>query len=84
MKENHKLLKIIDELDIKSKTVPLDVVESAAIKEVDERLAKLRIDEESKWAQRAKVKHVQQGGNNTKYFHLVANEKNRKKMIRTR
>jgi hypothetical protein len=50
MKENDKLLKIIDELDIKSKTVPLDVVESAAIKEVDERLAKLRIDEESKWA----------------------------------
>jgi hypothetical protein len=75
MKENNKFLKIIDELDIKSKTVPLDVVESASIKEADERLAKLRIDEESKWAQHSKVKHVQQGGNNTKYFHLVANGK---------
>jgi hypothetical protein len=43
--------------------------------EANEELAKLRRDEESKWAQRAKVKHVQKGGNNTKYFHLIANEK---------
>jgi hypothetical protein len=42
-------------------------------------LAKLRRDEETKLAQRAKVKHVQEGGNNTKYFPLVANGKNRKK-----
>ena len=45
------------------------------------KLAKLRLDEEAKWAQRAKVKHVQQGGNNTKYFHLIANCKHRKKKI---
>jgi hypothetical protein len=44
-------------------------------------LAKLRRDEESKWAQRAKVKHVQEGGDNTKYFHLVANGKHRRKRI---
>jgi hypothetical protein len=30
-------------------------------------------------AQREKVKHVQVGGSNTKYFHLVANGKYRKK-----
>jgi hypothetical protein len=41
----------------------------------------LRRDEETKWAQRAKVKHVQEGGNNTKYFHLVANGKHRKNKI---
>ena len=38
-------------------------------------------EEESKWAQRAKVKHIQEGGNNTKYFHLIANGKHRKKKI---
>jgi hypothetical protein len=37
--------------------------------------------EEAKWAQRAKVKHVQEGGNNTRYFHLIANGKHRKKKI---
>jgi hypothetical protein len=40
-----------------------------------------RRDEKTRWAQRAKVKHVQKGGNNTKYFHLVANEKHRRKKI---
>jgi mannosylglycoprotein endo-beta-mannosidase len=44
-------------------------------------LAKLRRSEESNWAQRAKVKHIQEGGDNTKYFHLIANGKKRKKKI---
>jgi hypothetical protein len=44
-------------------------------------LAKLHRDEETKWAQRAKVRHIQEGGNNTKYFHLITNEKHRKKKI---
>jgi hypothetical protein len=43
------------------------------------KITKLRRDEESKWAQRAKVKHIQQGGSNTKYFHLIANGNKRKK-----
>jgi hypothetical protein len=47
-------------------------------KESDECLASLRRDEESKWAQRAKVKHIQEDGDNTKYFHLIANGKHRK------
>jgi hypothetical protein len=46
---------------------------------VNDLLSKLRRYEESKWAQRAKVKHVQEGGNNMKYFHLIANGKHRKK-----
>jgi hypothetical protein len=45
------------------------------------KLAKMRREEESKWVQRAKVKHVQEGGNNTKYFHLIANGKHRRKQI---
>jgi hypothetical protein len=48
-------------------------------KEADIALAKLRRDEETKWAQRAKFKHNQDGSNNTKYFHLIANGKYRKK-----
>jgi hypothetical protein len=50
-------------------------------KKADEDLAKLCRDQDSKWAQRAKVRHIQEGGNNTEYFHLIANEKHRKKKI---
>ena len=52
-----------------------------AKREEDDCLAKLRRDEESKLAQRAKVRHIQEGGNNTKYFHLIDNGKHRKKKI---
>jgi hypothetical protein len=44
-----------------------------------ERINNLRQDEETKWAQRAKVKFVQEGGNNTKYFYFIANGKHRNK-----
>jgi hypothetical protein len=40
-----------------------------------------RWDEETKWAQCAKVKHIQEGGNNIKYFHLIADGKHRKKKL---
>jgi hypothetical protein len=78
-KEKERLLKIIDELDIKAESVPLNVSERDINKKADEELAKLHRDEETKWAQRAKVKHVQEGGNKTKYFHSIAEEKHRKK-----
>ena len=80
-KLKQKLILLIDELDIKAETSTLTTAECAVKKEADERMAQLRRDEESKWAQRAKVKHVQEGGNNTKYFHLIANGKHRKKII---
>jgi hypothetical protein len=76
-KEKERLLNIIDSLDIKAETSPLSESERSLKKESDERLAKLRRDEETKWAQRAKVKHIQEGGENTKYFHLIANGKHR-------
>ena len=75
------MIAIIDELDIKSKTIPLVAAERDELQNANDRLAKLRRDDEAKWAQRAKVKHVQEGGNNTKYFHLIANGKHRKKKI---
>ena len=80
-KQQDRLQLLIDELDIKAETCLLSTEERAAKKEADDFLAKLRRDEESKWAQRAKVRHVQEGGNNTRYFHLIANGKHRKKKI---
>jgi hypothetical protein len=78
-KEKKRLLTIIDELDIKAETVPLNTSESGRLREANEKLSNLRREEESKWAQRAKVKYVQEGGNNSKYFHLIANGKHRRK-----
>ena len=63
--KKEKLICLIDELDIKAETTPLSVAELAAKKQADECIARLRHDEEAKWAQRAKVKHIQEGGDNT-------------------
>jgi hypothetical protein len=68
-------------LDIKAETVPLNTFEREELKVANDKISKLRRDEEIKWAQRAKVKHVQEGGNNTKYYHLIANGKHRRKKI---
>ena len=80
-KEKERMLKIIDELDIKAESIPLSVGEQQVLREANDKICSLRRDEETKWAQRAKVKHIQEGGNNTKYFHLIANGKHRKKKI---
>jgi hypothetical protein len=78
-------LSIIDDLNIKAESNPLSTYEKEALRDANERLNKLRRDEETKWAQWAKVKHhVQEGGNNTKYFHLIANGKHREKNISIR
>jgi hypothetical protein len=79
--EKFRLTSIIDALDLKAETILLSDDERRCLKNANDELAKLRRDEETKWAQRAKVKHAQEGGNNTKYFHLVANGKHRKKKI---
>jgi hypothetical protein len=57
-KEKERLLNIIDSLDIRVESSPLSESERKEKKEADERLASLRRDEESKWAQRAKVKYI--------------------------
>jgi hypothetical protein len=85
--KGERLSLIIDELDIQAESCPLNKSERDKLRDANDKLCKLRREEESKWAQRAKVKHVQEGGNNTKYFHLIANGKHRKKMnlsVRTR
>jgi hypothetical protein len=60
-KEKQRLLDIIDVLDIKDKSTPLTSTETEALHLANDNLAKLHRDEESKWAQRAKVKHIQKG-----------------------
>ena len=73
------LSSIIDELELKAEFGPLSEADRLFKKGADEALSSLKRIEEAKWAQRAKVRHVQQCGNNTKYFHLIANGKHRKK-----
>jgi hypothetical protein len=65
-KEKERLLMLIDFLDIKAETCPLTERERLDLKQANDQLNKIRRDEEIKWAQRAKVKHIQEGGNNTK------------------
>jgi hypothetical protein len=78
-KEKERLTLLIYELDLKGETTPLSETERVYKKEDDIAIAKLQRDEDTKWAQRAKLNHIQEGGNNTKYFHLIANGKRRKK-----
>jgi hypothetical protein len=78
-KEKERLLSIIDHFDLKAEITPLSSPEREKLKKANESSNKLRREEESKWAQRAKVKHIQEGGNNRRYFHLIANGKHRKK-----
>ena len=80
-KEKERLSRLIDKLYIKAESVPLNTYERETLRKANDSICQLRRDEETKWAQRAKVKHVQEGGNNTKYFHLIANGKHRKKKI---
>jgi hypothetical protein len=60
-------------MDIKTESTPLSISERKTLKDATDHLNKLRRDEETKWAQRAKVKHVHE------YFHLTANGKHRNK-----
>jgi hypothetical protein len=70
---------IIDTLDRKAESCKLSTAELDSLHRANDELAILRREEEAKWAQRAKVKHIQKGKDNTKYFHIVANRKHRRK-----
>jgi hypothetical protein len=56
--ERDRLSHIIDILSCKAKTFPLDEEARAILCKASNDLAKLSHDEESKWLQRAKVKHI--------------------------
>ena len=59
-KEKEWLLSLIDFLDKQAEFSPLVKSERDSLREANACLAKLRRDEESKWAQRAKIKYVQE------------------------
>jgi hypothetical protein len=80
-KEKERLSFIIHTLDRKAESYKLSSAELDSLRKANDELATLHREEESKWAQREKVKHIQEGGDNTKYFYLVANGKHRRKTI---
>jgi intein/homing endonuclease len=59
----------------------LDVSNSGRFKELQEKHARLLIQEEAYWRQRAKTHWLQEGDLNTKFFHLTASSRHRKKKI---
>ena len=80
-KEKETLLNKLDQLDKKAENSLLDESELNLKHVLSERLAELLHEEELKWYQRAKVKHLLEGDANTKYYHLLANGRHRKTHI---
>jgi hypothetical protein len=80
-KEKITLLNKLDELDKKAEHTILNDSERDLKHVLNERLVELLREEELKWYQRAKVKHLLQGDANTKYYHLLANGRHRKTRI---
>jgi len=79
--EKMSILNKLDELDKKSEITLLTQDELNIKYVLNQRLAELLREEELKWYQRAKVKHLLEGDANTKYFHLLANSRHRKTRI---
>jgi mannosylglycoprotein endo-beta-mannosidase len=80
-KEKQTLLNKLDELDKKEESSILGDLDLNLKHVLNERLSELLREEEIKWYQRAKVKHLLEGDANTKYYHLLANGRHRKTRI---
>ena len=74
-----ELQSIINDLDIAAEVRDLTEPEQENVAQSRDQLIKLLREEEIKYYQRAKVKDVLLGDNNTRYFQMVANGKHRKK-----
>jgi hypothetical protein len=72
---------LIDELDKKAKFTCLLPNELNFKAFANDRLASILREEEVRLFQRAQVKHLLEGDDNTKYFHLVANGKHQRQQI---
>jgi hypothetical protein len=71
----------ITDLDTTAEIRELAETERTLLAQSREHLTKLLREEEIKYYQRAKVKDILYGDNNTKYFQIIANGKHRKKRI---
>jgi len=80
-KEKDELFRLARELDLKAESQFLSQQELDLKQSVKERITQLLREEEIKWFQRAKTKHLLEGDNNTTFFHMVANGKRRKTRI---
>jgi hypothetical protein len=58
-----------------------DIVDSGRYKEVQEKHARLLVQEEAYWKQRAKMHWLKDGDLNTKFFHMSATTRQRAKKI---
>jgi hypothetical protein len=75
---------LLDKLDMLDKKVEVSLLsaQEADLKQcLDNRLSQLLREEELKWYQRSKAKHLLEGDTNTKYFQLLVNGRHRKTHI---
>jgi hypothetical protein len=72
-KEKKGLLDKLDVLDKKAEVSLLSAQEADLRQCLHSRLSHLLREEELKWYQRSKVKHLLEGDANTKYFQLLTN-----------
>jgi len=80
-KEKKKLLALLEKLDNKADITSLSDLEVNFKHYLNGRLVLLLREEEIKWYERAKMKTLLEGDDNTRFFHLVANGKHRKQHI---
>jgi len=80
-KEKNELLNKLDELDKKAEISLLSEIELNLKHVLNERIAELLWEEELKWYQMAKAKHLVEGDANTKYVHFLAYGRHRKTHI---
>ena len=79
--QKEQLQSVVTNLDTMAETRTLSDGERETLESARDDLIKLPREEELKFYQRAKATDVLLGDNNTRYFHMVANGKHRKKRI---
>jgi hypothetical protein len=80
-KEKKEIMGKLEQLDKKAEITMLLPHELDIKHCLNVGLIQLLREEEIKWYQRSKSNRLLQGDSNTKYFHIVANGKNRKSWI---